>query len=254
MEPSYILHTKLKELVGVHCNLAAPLHFLGIPFYRFAENTLQEICIKRGLDQKKLLLHLQESQKQTVVPSYQSLSKSSVDVVINHLKSTHMWFIRYRLPFISQMIQDIDSQLFNSPEIAEDMKIIFPEFMEEFIHHIYEEEDTLFEYIRKLYKAKQEGFMNSTELFYLMKRNSIKVYAQQHQDDDDEMAGIRYLTNHYQLPAHASPYMKVIYSELKKFEEELMLHSCIENEILFPKAKALEKAVVLKLTQASKLN
>jgi regulator of cell morphogenesis and NO signaling len=76
-----------------------------------------------------------------------------------------------------------------------------------------------------------------------MEKHSIRDYALKHSADDDEMQGIRKLTNNYTVHDQNDLHLKVIYHELKSFEKDLQIHAGIENEILFPKALALENEV-----------
>ena len=119
--------------------------------------------------------------------------------------------------------------------------MILPIFTEDFIHHIYEEEDTLFDYILQLNKALYTH-TNHSRLYFQMAENRLQEYAVHHEMHDDEMAGIRKITNNYEV-TDTDLHLKVIYEELKSFEKELIVHARIENEILFPKSLMLEKRV-----------
>ena len=65
----------------------------------------------------------------------------------------------------------------------------------------------------------------------------------EHDVHDDEMRGIRTITKDYSLLPNTPLHVKVLYNELKDFEKSLITHARIENEILFPKAMALENKV-----------
>ena len=65
----------------------------------------------------------------------------------------------------------------------------------------------------------------------------------EHDVHDDEMIGIRNITKEYTLHSNPPLHVKVLYNELKDFEKSLITHARIENEILFPKAMALESKV-----------
>ena len=73
-------------------------------------------------------------------------------------------------------------------------------------------------------------------------------------EHDDEMEGIRKITKDYELQSGAPLQIKVIYNELKEFEKSLITHARIENEILFPKAMALERKVKQTFFDKSSLN
>jgi len=76
----------------------------------------------------------------------------------------------------------------------------------------------------------------------------------EHEAHDDEMQGIRRITKDYHLAPDAPLHVKVIYSELMSFEKVLQEHARVENEILFPKAMALESQVKKKFFEKIKFN
>jgi len=148
-----------------------------------------------------------------------------------------MW---HQLPYIADLIENIDPVYFDNAELATDLKFVFPLFAKDFIHHIYEEEASSFAFIHRLHQAVEKRNFNPGKLFFDLKCNSIKRYAEEHLEEDDEMAGIREMTNDYHISAETSTYTKVIYSELKKFEADLQVHANLENNVLVKKAYDLE--------------
>jgi regulator of cell morphogenesis and NO signaling len=78
--------------------------------------------------------------------------------------------------------------------------------------------------------------------------------AVEHDAHDDEMRGIRKLTNDYQVVNSASLSLRILYRELQKLESELLIHAKIENDLLFPKAVELEREVKRKLSLQIKSN
>jgi regulator of cell morphogenesis and NO signaling len=87
-----------------------------------------------------------------------------------------------------------------------------------------------------------------------MEKFSLQNCSIEHESHDDEMAGIRKITKDYHLTSDAPLHIKVIYSELINFEKSLQTHARIENEILFPKAMALENQVRILVAEKIKLN
>ena len=94
--------------------------------------------------------------------------------------------------------------------IVKDLKFVFPLFVEDFIHHIYEEEDNLFAYVELLRRVLNSNY-NPSQLFYEMEKYSIQQHAIEHDVHDDEMKGIRNITNDYSISAEAPLHIKVIY-------------------------------------------
>ena len=82
----------------------------------------------------------------------------------------------------------------------------------------------------------------------------MKEIADEHMNEDSEMSGIRGLTKNYSLDNINNLHLKVIFQELKDFDNELEIHSDIENKILFPRALELENLISDKIRNISFLN
>ena len=87
-----------------------------------------------------------------------------------------------------------------------------------------------------------------------MNKFSVSDFALEHEVHENEMEGFRQFTNDYKYCEEADLHIRVLYSELERFEEDLLKHAKIENEVLFPKALLLERQVKLRFHELSKLN
>ncbi|WP_375562768.1 hemerythrin domain-containing protein [Bernardetia sp. OM2101] len=248
----------INDLVSKNYVYAAVLHYFGIDFYNHTHQTLAQTCAEKGIDANLLIKQLEAAvckKNNSNSTKNQNISHYPVELVIDYLKHSHRVFMRRSLPYMSKLVSDCDSKDFSIQykSIIEDLKIAFPLFAEDFIHHIFEEEDSLFDYITLLDNAFYEK-IPMTKVFYPMKEHSISRFLRQHQQDDDEMKGIRELTNNYKITTKTPLLIKVLYSELKDFEEELQLHADIENRILLPKALKLELKLKQNIIEKSKFN
>ena len=242
--------SKIADLIEKNYVFASVLYYFGIQFYDYSEQTLEQVCTQRGLKVSQVVNRLEAIDSEPDVPNMSSLP---VDIIIAYLKHTHYLFVKHKLPYIARLIQELKpSDLMHSPA-AEDLKFIFPLYVEDFIRHIYKEEDTLFTYILQLNTAMQ-GNLHPGKLFYMMEQNSIEELAVEHDCHDDEMQGIRTLTQDYATTDQTSLLVKVVYRELQAFEQNLKTHAHIEDEILFPKALVLEKNVKQKWRSLITLN
>jgi regulator of cell morphogenesis and NO signaling len=252
MEKTALQSKSIRELVDQDNVRAHVLFYFGIKFYEFSEQTLEQVCLEKGLSVNLVVREL-ESPESIFDESELPLISYPVDLIIEYLKHTHYLFVKHKLPYIGQLVQGFQANHPDYNTIEKDLKTLFPLFLEDFIHHIYEEEDSLFKYIRMLERAAR-GQYNPSRLYELMEKYSLQKCALEHVAHDDEMEGIRKITKDYHLTADAPLHVKVIYSELIQFEKTLKVHARIENEILFPKAMALENEVKKKFFEKAKLN
>lgn len=231
---------RISELVDQNYVHAYVLFYFGISFYEYSEYTLEQACIKRNLRVEQVIRELESPShlREADLP----LVSYPIDLIIEYLKHSHHLFIKHKLPYIARVVEAFKSNHPNYLGVERDLKIVFPLFVQDFIQHIYEEEDTLFTYIQALDKASK-GKYNPSVLYYMMEKNSVQKFAIEHEVHDDEMEGIRRITKDYRMDRATPLHVKVIYSELKDFTKSLETHARIENEILFPKAMALENRV-----------
>jgi regulator of cell morphogenesis and NO signaling len=240
MDKIALKNTLIHELVDKNYVHGYVLFYLGIRFYEYSELTLGQACERRGLRVDQVIRELESPThlREADLP----LVSYPIDLIIEYLKHSHFLFIKHKLPYIGRLVESFKAQHDDYLQVERDLKMVFPLFVEDFIEHIYEEEDTLFHYILALEKASKGNF-SPGKLFYMMEKNSVQKFAMEHQAHDDEMEGIRKITKDYRLLDRAPLHVKVIYNELKAFEKSLITHARIENEILFPKAMAIESKV-----------
>ena len=241
MEKVLLKNKRIAELVEHDNEVAQVLYYFGIRFYEHSNQTLEQVCTQRGLKVDQLVREL-ESPRSNFQEQDIPLFSYPIDLIIEYLKHSHYLFVKHKLPYIGKLVESFKANHAEYEQVEKDLKVLYPLFLEDFIHHIYEEEDTLFKYIKTLERAKK-GYYNPSRLYHLMEKNSLQRCAIEHEAHDDEMAGIRNITKGYHLTADAPLHIKVIYSELIHFEKSLQIHARIENEILFPKAMALENEV-----------
>ena len=241
---------KISELVRDNHRYASVLYYLGIHFFDYSRETLAQVCKDRGLDVQTVIKSLESVNQREAQKGGLSLRSLPVDVVVEYLKHSHHIFIKDRLRFISELIQHLPAD----SAIVNDLKFIFPLFVEDFIIHVYEEEDTLFKYVHTLHQFAQGDLTNPGVLHHHMQQFSLQEFVLDHEIHDDEMAGIRQITRNYERTDDMPLLLHTVYAELEAFERELIAHAGIENSILFPKALHLEKRAKDMLLNTSKLN
>src|SRR5690606_37753324 len=240
MEKSAFREKSISELVDENYVHGYVLYYLGVRFYEYSGQTLEQVCRERNL---KLDQGIRELESPTLLQEAQlPLVDYPLDLIIQYLTHAHFLFIRHKLPYIGRLVESFQANHPDYIHLEKDPKLVFPLFVEDFIEHIYEEEDTLFSYIRLLERALK-GKANPSRLYYELEKNSIHKLSVEHEAHDDEMEGIRRITNDYTLDRSAPLHIRVIFQELQEFEKSLITHARIENEILFPKAMALENRV-----------
>ncbi len=211
-----LLKRTINDLVTENHVRASVLYYFGVKFYDYKTETLAEVCSNHGLKAASVIkaLELINDDKETTQRQLQSLP---VELMVEYLKHAHYLFVKKRIPYIAQLIDGVTEVDFRYKTLSADLKSIFPLFVQDFIEHIYEEEDTFFSYVSQLSRFLKDD-VPSSEVFYLMEKNSVREFALDHEVHDNEMEGFRKFTNNYTYCDEADLHIKVLYSELERLE------------------------------------
>ena len=237
----------IKDIVLENFANAKILYQEGIPFYNVASSTLKEACVEYQINHTSLEKKLV---KQSEI-DYPCQSTPIKDI-LHFLTTSHRIFIKQSLPYYASLIENLSVSQFENKHIVKDLQFIFPVFVEDFIHHVIEEEKTLFHYIETLIGVKDSQTPLS-KAYMLMQKKNIASFALDHLHDDP-LEGIRKLTNTYAFSKNASMHEKVIMYELKQFDKDLELHAQIEDRLLFSKALVLEQNLKQSIEITTSLN
>jgi len=239
------------ELVSQNYVFAAVLHYFGISFYQYPSDSLELVCKKHKVHVRQLTSEL-EAWALLKEPTTEELYLNPIEVLVAYLKKKHYYFVRQELPFLSNLISGITPEPEYKPLMA-DLRIMFPLFVDDFIHHIHEEESRLFKRIEMLQDIEANRF-SLKDALTILERDPIHLLAEVHEIHEEEMNGIRRLTAEYSLTDNAPLTMKVLYHELQNFERELIIHAQIEDELLFPKAVELEREALRQIRKKIRTN
>lgn len=225
----------ISSIVDENYIYARALSCLGIDFYSNPNRLLGEICKEKGLSLEKVVKSFYVFDQNNRV-SLKTLETYPLEILIQYLKHSHHLFIKDRLPYIAKLL---------SAHVADhDLKTVFPDFVEEFIDHIYNEEDELFGKVEALLKIDQNKTSNPAAMW--MKHADLSICrAHLEHEDEDELEGLRELID--KAPTF-DIHWRVIISELRAFDREMLYHAQIENKIFFPKAIGLESKVKENMT------
>ena len=172
MDKPLLRHQRIADLVEQDNEMAQVLFYFGIRFYEYSEQTLEQVCEQRGLKVDQLV-HELESPRANFQEEDVPLYSYPIDLIIEYLKHSHFLFIKHKLPFIGKLVENFKANHADYNSVEKDLKTLFPLFLEDFIHHIYEEEDTLFKYIKMLEKA-YKGKYHPSRLYEQMEKHSLQ--------------------------------------------------------------------------------
>ena len=211
---------------------------LGIDYCCGGHLSLLEACEKKGLDAKSVaqtidaFASIQAQDPEDAV----DWSAASLADLCTHIEETHHRYLTRELPQLSVMVEKVAEVHGQTHPDLRQVREVFGEMKVELLSHLQKEEKILFPLIRML---ESEG----------KKRPGITVSApihqmeREHSSSGDALATSRELTEDYTPPADACGTYRAMLMGLERLERDLHRHIHKENNILFPRAIALEEAV-----------
>ena len=229
--------TTVGELVAADFRAAAVLSRFGIDFCCGGKRTLADACVARELDPVQVLTEVSAACERSTdgTPRFNQWEPQTL---VAFIVGNHHTYVRRALPGIASYISKLTSSHgTRHPELRE-VERLWGEVSAEMIAHMAKEEQVLFPYIVQLADAAPRGEAVSTPPFGSIEF-PIRMMEMEHESAGDIMARIRELTGGYTPPADGCTTYRVCFQELQAFEEDLHAHVHLENNVLFPKARAL---------------
>lgn len=218
------------DVVAEDLNNAEVFKKYNIDFCCGGDKTLNQVCQDAGVSVTVLEKELRDAANSP----HHSLpyNEWGLDFLADYIVNTHHSYQYKKLPDLkgyAAKVATVHGE--RHPELYE-INDLVQEVVSEIEEHNKEEEEIVFPYIKKLFK---EGKDNVTA------DESINERMNEHDELGEKMHKIRHLANNYALPDDACASYSYLFKTLDEFEDDLHTHIHLENNILFPKAKKLEK-------------
>ena len=198
---------------------------------------LTEACERAGIPVADAVTLLNESDRPTAAKNW---SEASASELIAHITGTHHAFVRQEIPRIEALLGKVKNRHgATHPEVAE-IESLFLAAAQELQSHLMREEQVLFPYIAKLENAAHYGAEPPRGCFPSVEFPIARMLAD-HDDAGELFARMSALSGEYTPPEQACMSFQALYIGLHEFEQDLHRHIHLENNILFPRAIALER-------------
>jgi regulator of cell morphogenesis and NO signaling len=226
------------EIVAADYRAAAVFQRHGIDFCCHGARTLERGCREAGADTVQVMREI-EAAKATPPGGVPTFNDWGLQTLAAYIVDNHHAYVREMLPLLTAHSRKIAGVHGNRhPELPR-VAALVREVAGEMTSHMIKEEQILFPYIVKLAEAAAEGRPAPSAPFGTVD-NPIHMMEAEHERAGHAMLEIRELTDGFTPPADACATYAVCLQELAAFERDLHAHVHLENNILFPKASALE--------------
>jgi regulator of cell morphogenesis and NO signaling len=205
---------------------------LGIDYCCGGNRSLSIACALANVPLENVLRLLDEA---ALAPGDEVPDGAPLRDLTRFIVERHHAYVRSESPRIQGLFTKVRAKHGPAhPELAQ-LDVLFAMLSQELAEHMLKEEKILFPYIQSLGHA-------STRACFATIESPIAVMIAEHENAGAILGQLRALSNGYQPAASACPSFQALYRALEEFERDLHRHVHLENNILFPRAIAAERA------------
>ncbi len=193
----------------------------GIDFCCGGGRPLHEVCAERGLDTGTVLAELEAELRSG--PVRQSWADAPLAELIDHIVTRYHRRLDEELPRLEAMARKVlGVHRAKSPEVLPALLETFVGLKNELFDHMADEEQRVFPALAAD-RPCPEG---------------VAELEHEHETAGAALRRLRALTDDYRVPDQACTTWRALWKGLEQLEAELHHHIHLENNILFPKARA----------------
>lgn len=218
------------ELAVAHPGALSVFTKYNIDYCCGGNRSLEEACTRVGLNPEKIRQEILSAPTQdSGIPM--RAEQWSASLLADYIVQNHHQYVRNAIPEISALLEKVCAAHGEDNIELLNIQQDFSDLADELLNHMGKEEIALFPAIKRLEAHNGSGHPLEDTL-----QAPITMMEKEHVVAGDLMKSIRSLSNNYTVPDYACPTYRVTYQKLREFDNDLMTHVHLENNILFRKA------------------
>ena len=234
----------VKDIVLKDYRTADVFKKYGINYCCGGQVSLEEACSQKELELSAIEQELEQASRSIVISNRLKFDNWRVDFLTDYIINVHHAFIKETFPSLqAALVSFVDNHRKKHPELVV-LLPFFEELADVVTKQMQYEEEVVFPYIKQI-----ESMLRRKEvyggLFVKTLRKPLNAIVSSEQEDITSLIEkIRACTNQYVFPADACTNHQVIFHKLQELDNDLTQHKHLENNILFPKAIAIENELL----------
>lgn len=218
---------KMSDLIDADYRLLLLLHKLNISL-GFGEKSVDTVCKENGFDTDCFLFLANYQSNKSITNTQEVFEALPLRPFLQYLKTSHGYFLERRLPNIRRKLELVFAG--SDKGLQHVVFDFFDNYTKEVAEHMQYEDEIVFPYV---YSLMEES---------CSKKYSINIFEERHNNIEEKMNDLKQILMKY-VPGTTDQMLMVnILTELYMSEEELEAHTFIEDSLVIPRVKEIEKA------------
>ncbi len=207
----------------------------GIDFCCGGKLPVDRACAAKSLDPAVLMAEIEQA-VQAPAEDPTDWMNAPLSTLIDHILETHHAYMKVQLPRVeARLAKVLQAHRDRHGDTLYAVARVYGAMKTELDGHLAKEEMVLFPLVRALEGGAPSGSFHCGSV-----QNPIRVMCMEHDSAGEALVELRRLTGGFTVPPDACNTFRALYFELEEMERDLHRHIHLENNILFPRAIALE--------------
>lgn len=216
----------------------------GIDYCCGGKWPLNIACEMRGLDVDNVVADLQKTMRDIAVSPNLDFENWEIDFLTDYIVQVHHRFMEKFLPDLKEHLEKFVEGHVEKFPYLEKVQNLFHQLYKEVLPHMKHEEEIIFPYIRQIAHAYKNRESYAGLLVRTLRKPIELVMDSEHETFGKSLITMRELTGQYTPPSHACINHVVVLKKLEQLDDDITQHIYLENDILFPRAIAMEKELL----------
>jgi regulator of cell morphogenesis and NO signaling len=201
----------------------------------FGDKTVKAVCAEHGVDVEFFSTILNVFSHESYFPQ-ERLLRFDVMQLVGYLEKTHCYYRTVLIPMLDKNMEAFVESAAkpNEPEVLL-IKNFFAQYKNELKAHLKREEAVTFPYITELVKKE------NTQLLH--EKYSMKIFESEHENVDEKLYDLKNILIKYLQGDYDEGARNTLIFNIFRLEKDLKDHTRIENKILTPIVKKMERAL-----------
>lgn len=217
---------KMSDLIDADYKLLLLLNRLNISL-GFGEKNIDTVCKENGFDTDCFLFLANCQSNKSIINIEETFRSIPLAPFLQYLKSSHSYFLEKRLPNIRRKLELVFAH--EDQRLQHVVLDFFDNYTKEVQEHMVYEDNVVFPYVYSLIDEVSD------------KAYSIDIFEERHNDIEGKMNDLKQILLKY-VPGTTDQMLMVnILMELYTSEEELEAHTFIEDSLVIPRVREIER-------------
>lgn len=237
-------NTTVAEIVSNDYRAADVFRKYNIEYCCGGKYPLHIACHINGADENQVVKELERATQEINTSNTLNFNDWHIDFLTDYIVNIHHQYLRVALPRLQDYVDRFAEAHRSKYTYLDELQGVVSQLSKTFIPHLQQEEDIIFPYIRQIGHAYYSRESYASLLVRTLRKPVEDIMEHEHDTTGRLLRRMREITNSYLPPENACLSHKVTFSKLKEVDSDITQHLHLENNILFPKAIAMEKELL----------